>query len=569
MTFPVAFNGHVLPRDQVHLEDGAGIAVSPAGQGILRYNDSTSSFQVSISGAAYVDIATGAGAGPWDRTGTVTHLDFSTDQVGVGTAAPAATVKMQIDATVDPSGSGNGTLVVNGSGQNNETTVISAVRSRSGGLAPGELITNFYAEVPGDAADAAGSLIHAYTAGVYFDNGGSASASAFSLIGDPSTGDLWPTALTALNNDLAIVANTLFAGDGNDVQVISASGFGGGPSDGGDINFVLGSSVGGGTGGRFLVTLPDPTSTGLRIEANGAQSANLLEVGQTSGLLGLSVQPSPFQLTLNPSAVGAGSNSTVLNLQGETSAGTRSINAVNECDAGTDTYRLRIDDNGANLMVDVAFLAGTGSIWRFEDTGLNIRNESDVPILTAVAAGALTITNVTEVTIPDVLTWSADTTPVAADEVGIDTATGRLRMFVAGASIEAATIDDVGAIGYNAGTTPVAFSDVVYVLGSNLATTEGEAQWVAARSGTLKNLYVQATANTLDAGTPVTLRINGAPTTVTVTVPLGDVALHSDVANTAAVAAGDLISLEIDASGSTGGSIRGCRLGFQFAAANA
>lgn len=148
--------------------------------------------------------------------------------------------------------------------------------------------------------------------------------------------------------------------------------------------------------------------------------------------------------------------------------------------------------------------------------------------------------------------------------------TSSFQVSISGAAyVDIATGDDVGAIGYNAGTTPVAFSDVVYVLGSNLATTEGEAQWVAARSGTLKNLYVQATANTLDAGTPVTLRINGAPTTVTVTVPLGDVALHSDVANTAAVAAGDLISLEIDASGSTGGSIRGCRLGFQFAAANA
>ncbi len=42
--------------------NGVTAAVSPAGEGRLRYNNTTSTFQVSISGAAYVDLATGGAA---------------------------------------------------------------------------------------------------------------------------------------------------------------------------------------------------------------------------------------------------------------------------------------------------------------------------------------------------------------------------------------------------------------------------------------------------------------------------------------------------------------------------
>jgi hypothetical protein len=63
MTFLKAYSGNVIPRDQLHLEDGATIAVSPTGDGILRYNDTTKTFQVSIDGAAYVDIGGGGAPG--------------------------------------------------------------------------------------------------------------------------------------------------------------------------------------------------------------------------------------------------------------------------------------------------------------------------------------------------------------------------------------------------------------------------------------------------------------------------------------------------------------------------
>ena len=56
MTFLKAYSGNVIPRDQLHLEDGATIAVSPSGQGILRYNDTTKTFQVSVDGGPYQDL---------------------------------------------------------------------------------------------------------------------------------------------------------------------------------------------------------------------------------------------------------------------------------------------------------------------------------------------------------------------------------------------------------------------------------------------------------------------------------------------------------------------------------
>lgn len=63
MTFLKAYSGNVIPRDQLHLEDGVTIAVSPSGQGILRYNDTTKTFQVSIDGDPYVDLGGSGGAG--------------------------------------------------------------------------------------------------------------------------------------------------------------------------------------------------------------------------------------------------------------------------------------------------------------------------------------------------------------------------------------------------------------------------------------------------------------------------------------------------------------------------
>ena len=64
MAFPTAFTGHVLPRHYRQFEDGVATApLSPSSQGSIRYNDTQKTFQVSIDGAAYVNLAFAADAG--------------------------------------------------------------------------------------------------------------------------------------------------------------------------------------------------------------------------------------------------------------------------------------------------------------------------------------------------------------------------------------------------------------------------------------------------------------------------------------------------------------------------
>lgn len=71
--------------------------VSPTQRCRLRYNDVDKALEVSIDGAAYVPLSTGIpAAGGWTDDGLVVRLTTVTDQVGVGTALPAAGVKMQI-----------------------------------------------------------------------------------------------------------------------------------------------------------------------------------------------------------------------------------------------------------------------------------------------------------------------------------------------------------------------------------------------------------------------------------------------------------------------------------------
>lgn len=130
-----------------------------------------------------------------------------------------------------------------------------------------------------------------------------------------------------------------------------------------------------------------------------------------------------------------------------------------------------------------------------------------------------------------------------------------------------AVAGDAGFIGGNSGASSIAFGISVFALAINHSIVESQKQFIATRSGVLRNLFAQADANTLDASTVLTLRINGLGTAVRVSIPALSTAQFSDLVNTAPVAQGDLISLEVDTLASTVNSIVRIAYGYQLASA--
>ena len=90
---------------------------------------------------------------------------------------------------------------------------------------------------------------------------------------------------------------------------------------------------------------------------------------------------------------------------------------------------------------------------------------------------------------------------------------------------------------------------------SGLDATESDVQLVITSSGTLQNLSVQPVINTRGDDTVATVRLNGADTAITVTIPAGSTSFIQDLANTVAVVAGDLVSIQF-VTGGSGGNFR-------------
>ena len=85
------------------------------------------------------------------------------------------------------------------------------------------------------------------------------------------------------------------------------------------------------------------------------------------------------------------------------------------------------------------------------------------------------------------------------------------------------------------------------------STTETDVGIIMPIAGTLKNFYIDVSANTLDAGNTVfTIMLNGVATSITKTVAFGVTSVTSDLVHTATIAIGDRISLRAVVSGSTG-----------------
>ncbi len=82
-----------------------------------------------------------------------------------------------------------------------------------------------------------------------------------------------------------------------------------------------------------------------------------------------------------------------------------------------------------------------------------------------------------------------------------------------------------------------------YYMGSFGATTESEGTWTPARAGSITGIAVRVNDNSLSGASTFTVRINGAPTAITVTVPAGTNGEFS-FTGSVAVAVGDRITVE-------------------------
>jgi len=92
--------------------------------------------------------------------------------------------------------------------------------------------------------------------------------------------------------------------------------------------------------------------------------------------------------------------------------------------------------------------------------------------------------------------------------------------------------------------------------GQGLATAQAtEIQAAMPRAGTLRNLELKCTAGTNDANYTYVLRVNGVNTALTFTVA-GNAITGSDLTHSVAVAAGDLVSIEITKSGAPATTVK-------------
>ena len=128
---PLHFNAHASP------------GVSVAAEGRIYFDSGTNQFLVSENGGAYVALGTATTGGGWTDDGTVVRLTTVTDGVGIGTASPAATTKLEVfgDATRknvfvtggNPGGAGTGGGVSLQGGQGGATGIGGAL-SFTGGI---------------------------------------------------------------------------------------------------------------------------------------------------------------------------------------------------------------------------------------------------------------------------------------------------------------------------------------------------------------------------------------------------------------------------------------------------
>lgn len=91
---------------------------------------------------------------------------------------------------------------------------------------------------------------------------------------------------------------------------------------------------------------------------------------------------------------------------------------------------------------------------------------------------------------------------------------------------------------------------------------EVDIQYRTTKTGNFQKLRGRLTLNSLNGPTPVTLRINGVGTALTFSIPPASIAdFQVDVP--VPVADGDLISVEVDPSASTGGTLQNLIISYE------
>ncbi len=190
---PLHFNAHASP------------GVSASAEGRIYFDSGTNTFLVSENGGAYVPLGTATTGGGWTDDGTVVRLTTVTDGVGIGTATPAASSKLEVlgDAT-------------------RKNVFL------TGGAAAGAAL--------------GGSLV--FTAGA---GGPTGAGGIVGLTGGPGG------ATSGNAGGVTILGGTATNGDGGAITISGSAGLGT-DRNGGSVTITSGSSTGTGDGGTSTVT---------------------------------------------------------------------------------------------------------------------------------------------------------------------------------------------------------------------------------------------------------------------------------------------------------------------------
>jgi hypothetical protein len=208
---------------------GGAPPVSPVGGAGIYAEADTGEALLSINGGPWLPISTSVvGGSGWTDDGTVVRLTTATDQVGVGTAAPAAGEKMHVLST-----------------QTADTRALVAELGRSGPMGAGESQTAIVVTPNGDAGDD----VNSFTGAIWAQPPvGPSSKQVLFIQGNQAGGSFWTNTILCNDNDMSLVALRQTAGAPNNIVIETATAAGGAS---GTISIGTGGGIPGLVRGRW------------------------------------------------------------------------------------------------------------------------------------------------------------------------------------------------------------------------------------------------------------------------------------------------------------------------------